>query len=86
MAIIPGQWCEHCAETEAEPVPAEHELDSCGDGSGGGGFLCDNCYTSAAEAAFERMCEDFYGGSGPVTIQEQYDAAAKERRELRRRD
>ena len=84
--IIPNQWCEQCAETEAEPVPAEYELDEYGPGSGGGGFRCSNCYTHAAEAAFERMLDDFYGASGPVTIQEQADAAAKHRRELRRLD
>jgi hypothetical protein len=86
MAIIPGQFCERCAETEADPVPAEHELDSWGDGSGGGGFLCGNCCMNAAEAAYERFLDDYYGGSGPVTIQEHYDAAVKERRELRKRD
>ena len=81
--IIPGQYCETCAENKEHPVPAEHELDSCGDGSGGGGFLCDNCFTNAAEAAFERMCEDYYGGSDCVTIDEKYQAAAKVKREQR---
>lgn len=86
MAIIPDQWCEDCAERQETPVPAEHELDSCGSGSGGGGFLCDNCYSSRGEAAYERFLDDFYGGSGPVTVQEHYDAAIKQRAELRRRD
>jgi hypothetical protein len=84
MAIIPGQFCPHCEDAGRDGVPAEHELDALFCGSGGGGFLCDNCYTSAAEAAFERMCEDFYTGSGPVTMQEQYDAAAKQKREMDR--
>lgn len=48
--------------------------------------MCEDCRTDAEEAAYERHCEDYYGGSGPVTIQEQYDAAVKERRELRRLD
>lgn len=48
--------------------------------------LCDDCCSDAAEAAHERFLEDYYGGSGPVTIQEQYDAAVKARRELRRLD
>lgn len=83
MAIIPGQYCETCAENKTEPVPAEHELDSCGYGSGGGGFLCGNCYTREAERAFEVMLDDYYGGSGPVTLDEQYQAAAKVKREQR---
>ena len=83
MAIIPGQVCEDCAERGREDVPAEHEMDSCGDGSGGGGFLCDNCYSSRGEAAHERMLEDYYGGSGAVTLQEQYDAAAAIKRSQR---
>lgn len=86
MAIIPDCWCEDCAEREEQPAPAEHELDSWGDGSGGGGFLCDNCYSNRAEAAFERMVERYYGASTPQTVQEHYDAAVAERRELRKRD
>ena len=83
MAIIPGQFCERCEETKDAPVPAEHELDAWGDGSGGGGFVCDNCLSSLSEAAHERMLEDYYGGSGPVTLQEQYDAAAAIKRSQR---
>lgn len=86
MAIIPGKFCEKCSDDGREDVPAEYELDSCGDGSGGGGFLCDNCATNMAEAAHERMLEDFYGGGGPVTINEQHQAAHRERAEIRRRD
>lgn len=51
-----------------------------------GEHYCNNCFTNMAEAAYERMCEDFYGGSGPQTVQEQYDAAVKDRAELRKRD
>lgn len=86
MAIIPGQFCEHCADHGREDVPAEYELDARYDGSGGGGYLCDNCYSNRAEAAHERMLENFYGGSGPVTITEQCDAAMQQRNDLRRRD
>jgi len=83
MAIIPGEFCERCADDGHENVPAEHELDSWGCGSGGGGFLCDDCCTSAAEAAYERMLSDYYGGSGPVTLQEQYNAASDWKRRNR---
>lgn len=86
MAIIPGKFCEMCAETEVEPVPAEYELDSWGYGSGGGGFLCDGHATRLAEDAHERFLEDYYGGSGPVTLAELSDRAYRERAELRRRD
>lgn len=82
MAIIPGKFCEHCDDHGHDNVPAEYELDSCGEGSGGGGFLCDNCATNMAEAAHERMLENYYGASTPQTLQEQYDAAAKQKREL----
>lgn len=44
------------------------------------------CAKAKAEAAHERMLEDYYGASTPQTIQEQYDAAVAERRELRKRD
>ncbi len=48
--------------------------------------LCRNCEVNEAEAAHERMLEDYYGGSGPVTLNERYQEAVKERAELRRRD
>jgi hypothetical protein len=44
---------------------------------------CSNCLSAMSEAAYARMCEDYYGGSGPVTINEQYDAAVKQKREQR---
>jgi len=36
---------------------------------------CDNCDQNRAEAAYERMVEDYYGGSGPQTIHEQSELA-----------
>jgi RecJ-like exonuclease len=45
--------------------------------------LCDSCI-SAAEAAYERQCEDFYGGSGPLTMDEQHRTAWLQKQELRR--
>lgn len=86
MAIIEGKFCERCADEGRENVPAEYERDSWGDGSGGGGFLCDGCATNMAEAQHESMLESYYGESSPQTVQEQYDAAVQQRRELRRRD
>lgn len=85
MAIIPGKFCERCEE-DGETVPAEYELDARYDGSGGGGFLCDNCATNMAEAAYERKLDAYYGSSAPQTVQEHYDAAVKQREELRRKD
>lgn len=86
MASIPHEVCERCDENDKPDVPAEYELDASGPDTGGGGFVCDDCYTSMAEAAHERMLSNFYGGSSPQTITEQYHAAAEQRRELRRRD
>lgn len=65
--------CEHC-----DSAPATHEHY--------GEHYCDDCFDAASEAAWERFCEDFYGGSGAVTVLEQYDAAQRQRRELRRLD
>jgi hypothetical protein len=68
--------CERCIEKhdrEREGTPQDYT----------GEVLCDDCRDTLAEAAHERFLEDYYGGSGPVTIQEQYDAAAKVKREQR---
>ena len=42
----------------------------------------DNVTANRAEAAYERQCSDFYGGSGPVTLKEQCEAAVKQKREI----
>lgn len=34
------------------------------------GCCSDDCLTTAAERQHESFCEDFYGGSSPVTIRE----------------
>ncbi len=70
--------CERCIEREEHP-PEGTEREN-------GAVLCDDCCDRESEAAHERMLENYYGGSGPVTVQEHYDAAVKERRELRRLD
>ncbi len=70
--------CERCEERHdriREATYTEH-----------GYALCDDCLSSESEAAHERMLDDFYGGSGPVTIHEQQAAADQQRRDLRRRD
>lgn len=69
--------CDKCLEDAVERTATQTRF---------GTPLCESCATSADEAAYERSLSDYYGGSGPVTIQEQYDAAVKERRELRKRD
>lgn len=69
--------CERCEERDVirEATYVEN-----------GWSLCDDCRDTEAEAAHERMLSDYYGGSAPVTMDEQYQAAAKQRRELRRLD
>ena len=70
--------CTTCYENDEEVEGTIRE--------GGYEPMCDDCYQIAAEAAFERMVEDFYGGSGAQTIHEQCDVARKQRDELRRRN
>ena len=66
--------CEKCLEDAVEKTATEDRW---------GTKLCDSCATSHDEAAYERSLEDYYGGSGPVTLQEQYDAAAAIKRSQR---
>jgi len=63
-------YCEPCQVEEGIDVPATQEAHECWP-------LCDNHRTAAAEKAWENFCSDYYGGDGPVTMQEHYDAAAK---------
>jgi hypothetical protein len=44
----------------------------------------DNVTCAMGEAADEAFYRVFYGGSAPVTLQEQYEAACKQKRELDR--
>ena len=48
-----------------------------------GEVVCADCETTRNEAAYERSLEDYYGGSGPVTLDEQYQAAAAIKRSQR---
>lgn len=46
---------------------------------------CKGAYESdAAEAAYDRYLDNYYGGDSPVTEREQYEAAWKEGRDLTR--
>lgn len=69
--------CERC-EADDKEVPATYVNVSW--------RLCDDCLSTLGERQEQARNEAYYGGSTPQTIGEQYDAAAKERRELRRRD
>jgi hypothetical protein len=73
-----NELCERCLEDGIQKSGTVDEF--------GNGPWCDDCRSSQAEAAHERMLEDFYGGCGPVTIHEQCAAADKQRRALRRLD
>lgn len=47
--------------------------------------LCANCLSNAAEAAYERQCEAFHDGGGPLTLNEQHRAAWEEHKEAHKR-
>ena len=66
--------CEKCLADAVERTATEERW---------GVPLCDSCATSEDEAAYERSCADYYGGSGPVTLNEQYQAAAAVKRSQR---
>ena len=51
--------CEHCGNLTRNPEDAYGE------------FVCSDCLDNEAEAAYERQCEDYYGGSGPKSLQQQ---------------
>lgn len=68
-------FCEPC-QVRGIDVPGTQEAHECWP-------LCDNCRQDDAEAAYERVCEDYYGGSGYVTLDEQYQQAARVKREGR---
>lgn len=38
-------------------------------------YCSEDCLCNASERAYERELSDYYGGSGPVTLAEQADAA-----------
>ena len=69
-----AEQCSHWDEVD-DPEMGISDLERCG--------KCDRC-SDANEAAYERSLEDYYGGSGPRSVQEQYEAAARQKRELDR--
>ena len=66
--------CDYCDEEFICAVPGstERRFDYCSDG----------CYENACERAYQRSLEEYYGGSSPQTVQEQYIAAWHEKRRL----
>lgn len=69
-------FCEPCQVKHGIDVPGTQEAHECWP-------LCEHCRQHEAEAAYERFCEDYYGGSGCVTQKEQYEKAHSDRRRIR---
>lgn len=59
---------QHCVRCNAKSGGLEDEF---------GDFVCEDCLSNEAEAAYERQCEDFYGGGGPIPLREQQIQALK---------
>jgi hypothetical protein len=59
--------CERCNDTT---INVENEYSE---------FICDDCEQNAAEAAYERHCEDFHDGGATqfISLQEQQAAARR---------
>lgn len=73
------QECEDCGRIYLPfKVETFHGFDYCS--------RCEDCEQNANERAYERSLEDYYGGSGPVTLEEQHRAAWEQKRELERDD
>lgn len=53
--------CVNCLEDGTETLATRERW---------GQLICENCDQNANEAAYESMLSDFYGGSGPVTVNE----------------
>lgn len=60
--------------------PTSGQSADCEHCSGSGECGCDDCVSTASENAFSDMCES----EPPISAQERYEAAAREKRELRR--
>lgn len=63
--IRSANLCDICDAPTAEPE------DSYGE------FVCTECQQNRAEAAYERLCSDFHGGSGPLPLRDQQIQAMK---------
>jgi DnaJ-class molecular chaperone len=66
---------------ESPPDPALVDCEHC---RGTGECECDECVSAASEAAWERESEDFHGGPGPLSLDEQHQRAWQQKQELRR--
>lgn len=69
-------WCERCWDEHDIDRPGVYVREF-------GRVLCDDCTDSLSEAAYERSLRDYYGGSGPVTVNEHYQQAAAVKRGVR---
>jgi hypothetical protein len=70
-----------CADCACASVVADGLCSAC-IGDGPAKCPCDAC-SSKAERAWDSFCSDFYGGSGPVTADEQHLAAHDAKRGAR---
>ena len=71
--------CELCGASRCKhglcSTTGDPWTDDCPNARGEDGYQCQNC----AEAAHERMLEDYYGGSTPQTDAERLEVAYKEK-------
>lgn len=70
LADIGAPLCIDCDEQQSLMTLATEDVH--------GDPLCRDCYDGRAEAAYDRSCEDFYGGSGPVTDAERMEIERRE--------
>jgi hypothetical protein len=70
-------FVEECENSgcERDVDMTREDGDMWGYGPQGPMFCSDDCADAANEAAYERSVEDYYGGDGPVTIDEMMRAA-----------
>lgn len=86
MTDLPGYDAWKTREPESDDT---REQCFCGrwyeavDGNGEQAECCPTCEENAAEAAYERQQEAFYGGGEPVTPNEIHRAAWDEKQRLR---
>lgn len=76
LRVLTGPVCESCWLCDGEVVPAtvlEHYH-----GWGAPEWFCERCHDCACERSWESHCADYYGGSGPVTVQERYEASFRD--------
>jgi hypothetical protein len=83
--VSTAELCEVCGLDYATACKCEEcarctELVAVGSGVRSSGllFCSDDCESSYGEAAYEAMCEDFYGGSSPQTDRERAEVSARD--------